>query len=104
MQLTENKQQRSKSIASSCRNLSAPPPHLTNPRSPIAPFLFDTNKPSKIIILIRALMKTKEKRFSIQYNFATYGTATLARRVVHPFARRHWFYFAWGRLMHDQGR
>src|SRR5580658_1601382 len=33
-------------------------------------FLFDTNKAHKIIILVRALLKTKEKRFSIQYKFA----------------------------------
>src|SRR5580658_1053354 len=32
-------------------------------------FLFDTNKPHKIIILLRTLLKTKEKRFSIQYKF-----------------------------------
>jgi hypothetical protein len=33
-------------------------------------FLFDTNKPHRIIIPLRALLKTKEKRFSIQYKFA----------------------------------
>ena len=33
------------------------------------PFLFDTNKPHKIIILPSALLKTKEKQFSIQYKF-----------------------------------
>jgi hypothetical protein len=132
--LTENKYQRSKSIASSCRNLSTPPPHatkhdsqgtdhasrFTNHRSlpthdafliatqilnldlthsqqtrkhfliatkydssarasalhvtdhdlRIASFLFDTNKAHKIIILMRALLKTKEKQFSIRYKFA----------------------------------
>jgi hypothetical protein len=46
------------------------PPHLTNHHSPIAPFLFDTNKGRKIIILARAPMKTKEKQFSIRYKFA----------------------------------
>jgi hypothetical protein len=52
-----------------------PVPHLTH-HSPLithhrsTPFLFDTNKAHKIIILVRALLKTKEKRFSIQYKFA----------------------------------
>src|ERR1700733_2555956 len=34
------------------------------------PFLIDTNKPHKIIIRRSALLKTKEKQFSIQYKFA----------------------------------
>src|SRR5580704_2623442 len=46
---------------------------LTNRDSAIAPFLFSTNKAHKIIILVRALMKTKEKQFSIQYKFAFRG-------------------------------
>jgi hypothetical protein len=33
-------------------------------------FLFDTDKPHRITIPLRALLKTKEKRFSIQYKFA----------------------------------
>src|SRR3984885_15616809 len=33
-------------------------------------FLFDTNKPLKITILLSAPLKTKEKQFSIQYKFA----------------------------------
>src|SRR6202050_5309605 len=50
-------------------------PHLTHPWSRIThrcprPFLFRTNKPHKIIIEPRALLKTKEKQFSIQYKFA----------------------------------
>jgi hypothetical protein len=36
----------------------------------LAPFLFDTNKPHKIITPPSALLKTKEKQFSIQYKFA----------------------------------
>src|SRR5580704_1196452 len=51
--------------------VSAPQPHLAaqDPRSTV-PFLFRTNKPHKINILSRAVLKTKEKQFSIQYKFA----------------------------------
>jgi hypothetical protein len=64
-------------------NAKAPAPHLTHHSSLIThlcltPFLFDTNKTHRIIILVRALMKTKEKQFSIRYKFAHRGTATLA--------------------------
>jgi hypothetical protein len=69
LQVIENKEQRPKSIASFCR-VVAPAPRLINHNSRIAPVLFDTNKVHKIIILIRALMKTKEKQFSIRYKFA----------------------------------
>jgi hypothetical protein len=43
----------------------------TNHQSPLTnhAFLFNTNKPHRITILIRPLLKTKEKRFSIQYKF-----------------------------------
>ena len=37
-------------------------------------FLFDTNKPHKIIIFVSLPMKTKEKPFSIRYKFALRGT------------------------------
>jgi hypothetical protein len=62
--------------------ISAPAPHLAHHSSRITrhcltPLLFDTNKAHKIIILMSALMKTKKKRFSIQYKFAHRGTATL---------------------------
>ena len=40
-------------------------------------FLFDTNNANKIIILVRALMKTKEKQFSIPYKFASRDIANL---------------------------
>ena len=41
LQLTENKHQRSNSIASFCRNLFAPPPHPTNDD---LPFTYDTSR------------------------------------------------------------
>jgi hypothetical protein len=40
-------------------------------------FLFDTNNANKIIILVRALLKTKEKQFSIRYKFASRHIANL---------------------------
>src|SRR5580692_6740102 len=60
-----------------------PAPHLTHHLSRfthrcLAPFLFRTNKPHKIIILPRALLKTKEKQFSIQYKFAVGSIGNLA--------------------------
>jgi hypothetical protein len=44
----------------------------TNHQSPLTnhAFLFNTNKPHRITILMRPLLKTKEKQFSIQYKFA----------------------------------
>ena len=46
-------------------------PRLTSRDPRIAPpFLFNTNKAHRIIIPISALMKTKEKKFSIQYKSA----------------------------------
>jgi hypothetical protein len=55
-----------------------PAPHLANHDSPIATFLFNTNKAHKIIILVRALTKTKEKQISIQYKFALGSIGNLA--------------------------
>ena len=70
-----------------------PAPHcLTHRHSPNAPFLFDTNKPNKIIILLRALLKTMEKQFSIQYKFAVGCTGNLAcpERTRRACASRSW--------------
>ena len=69
--MTENKQQRPILIASFSA-ISAPPPRLIHRSSPITcpsltSFLFRTNKPNKITIPLRPLLKTKEKHFSIQY-------------------------------------
>ena len=46
------------------------PPAATTHQSPPTPFLFDTNKTHRIIILLSALLKTKDKQFSIRYKFA----------------------------------
>ena len=72
--MTENKQQRPILIASFSA-VSEPAPHLTHHSSLIthhclSSFLFNTNKPHRIIIPMTALLKTKEKQFSIRYKFA----------------------------------
>src|ERR1700688_2388013 len=74
--MTENKQQRP-ILAGGFSGTLPPAPPLTDHSSLfthhcLTSFLFDTNKAHKIIILVRALMKTKEKQFSIRYKFALY--------------------------------
>src|SRR5580658_10662633 len=78
--MTENNQQRPKLIAS-FSGVSAAPPRLIHHKSPIThrrltPFLFSTNKPHRIIIPMRAPLKTKDKQFSIQYKL-TVGSICL---------------------------
>jgi hypothetical protein len=70
--LTPSQQTRKHFLIATFSRISAP--HLANHHSPIATFLFNTNKARRIIILVRALLKTKEKQFSIQYKFAFRGT------------------------------
>ncbi len=53
-------------------------PAVTTHQSPITPFLFDTNKTHRIITLLRTLLKTKEKQFSIRYKFAVGSIGNLA--------------------------
>ena len=72
-QMIENKQQRPKLIASFSAVLAptktkTPAPRLTHHR--LTAFLFNTNKPHKITVPKRTLLKTKEKQFPIQYKFA----------------------------------
>ena len=75
IRLARSQQTRKLFLIASFSAVSAPAPHLTNHDSRIGPpFLFDTNKPHKIIILTRAPLKTKEKRFSIRYKYASRGT------------------------------
>src|SRR5277367_3822413 len=76
--MIENKQQRPILIASFSA-ASAPPPRVIHHSSLIThnrptSFLFSTNKTNRIIVLIRAPMKTKEKQFSIPYKFAVGST------------------------------
>ena len=85
IRLTHSQQTRKLFLIASFSAISAPArrgeplPHLTHHLSRIThrcptPFLFDTNEPHKIIILPRALLKTKEKQFSIRYKFAVAST------------------------------
>src|SRR5271155_417894 len=76
--MIENKQQRPILIASFSA-ASAPPPRVIHHSSLIThnrptSFLFSTNKTNRIIVLIRAPMKTKEKQFPIPYKFAVGST------------------------------
>src|SRR5271156_5624350 len=75
IELTPSQQTRKYFLIASFSASLAPAPHLASldPRR-TAPFLFDTNKPHKIIILMSALLKTKEKQSSIRYKFAFRGT------------------------------
>src|SRR5271154_4982857 len=68
IRLTHSQQTRKHFLIASFSAVSAP--HFANHHSPIAPFLFRTNKPHKISTLPRAPLKTKEIKFSIQYKFA----------------------------------
>jgi len=70
IELTPSQQTRKHFLIATFSAISAPAPHLADHGSRIEPFLFDTNKPHKITILVSALMKTKEKQFSIRYKFA----------------------------------
>jgi hypothetical protein len=70
IKLTPSQQTKKHFLIASFSAISAPAPHLTNHDSRITSFLFNTNKAHKIIIPPSALLKTKEKQFSIQYKFA----------------------------------
>ena len=52
-------------------------PAVTTHQPPTTPFLFDTNKTHRIIIPPRALLKTKDKQFSIRYKFASRRAARM---------------------------
>ena len=92
IELTCSQQTRKLFLIASFSAISAPAPHhLTNHNPRIAPFLFDSNKAHKIIILTRALMKTKEKQFSIRYKFGvrSIGNPTRALRSCIGALRSH---------------
>jgi len=105
--MTENKQQRpiliaSFSAISAPARRGGPAPHFAH-HSPLishhclTPFLFDTNKAHKISILTKALMKIKEKQFSIRHKCPHRGTATLAcpERPRRGCALRFWVRALW---------
>ena len=78
IKLTHSQQTRKHFLIASFSASLAPAPHATN-RSPRSEsFLFNTNKAHKIIILMKALLKTKEKRFSIPYKFPSREITNLA--------------------------
>jgi hypothetical protein len=79
IELTHSQQTRKLFLIASFWASLAPAPHLTNHDSrKTAPFLFNTNKAHKIIILMKAPLKTKEKRFSIPYKFPSRHITNLA--------------------------
>ena len=83
--LTRSQQTRKLLLIATFSAISAPAPRLANHDPRIGPpFLFDTNKPHKIIILTRTPLKTKEKRFSIRYKLAPRGTGLPPRRACPP--------------------
>jgi hypothetical protein len=69
--LTRSQQTRKHFLIATKFDISAPASHLTD--HCLTSFLFRTNKPHRIIILARAMMKTKEKQFSIRYKSASRG-------------------------------
>jgi hypothetical protein len=79
IELTHSQQTRKHFLVASFSATLAPAPHLTNHDSrKTAPFLFNTNKAHKIIILLITPLKTKEKRFSIPYKFPSRHITNLA--------------------------
>jgi hypothetical protein len=75
IELTRSQQTRKHFLIAIIRPIFTSAPHPTHHLSLIThhcltSFLFDTNKPHKIIILARLPMKTKEKQRSIRYKFA----------------------------------
>jgi hypothetical protein len=83
MQLTENKHQRPKSIASFCRSL-APALHSTSHDSRIAPFLFNTNERTR---KKPNLFTTNKKAFPFDAleRFSGVLFDTFARSSIYPF-------------------
>ncbi len=74
IELTHSQQTRKHFLIATICSTFTPAPPLThhsslNTHHCLTSFLFDTNKPHKIIVLVSGPMKTKEKRFSIRYKF-----------------------------------
>ena len=103
--LTHSQQTRKHFLIGTIRPTFTSAPLLTHhlsliPHHRLTSFLFDTNKPHKIIILVSLPLKTKEKQFSIRYKFTLRGMGmpaevcpgTLIAGVFpnfHPGAARH---------------
>src|SRR5277367_1076599 len=79
IELTSSQQTRKHFLIASFSAVSAQPPHLADRNPRTAPFLFNTNKPHRIITLTRTPMKTKEKGFSIQHKFTVTNSQAQAR-------------------------
>jgi glucokinase len=97
IRLTRSQQTRKLFLVASFSAISTPAPRPTHHSSIIThhcltSFLFDTNKTHKIIILVRALMKTKENQFSTRYKFAvaSIGNPTCPERTRRACAFRCW--------------
>src|SRR5271156_6929683 len=100
IELTPSQQTRKYFLIASFSASLAPAPHLTSldPRR-TAQFLFDTNKPHKIIILMSALLKTKEKQSSIRYKFALRSNPH-RRALARPrFSHRPRFMYSAGPML-----
>jgi hypothetical protein len=78
IELTRTQQTRKHFLVTTKFDFSAPAPRLKIHNRRSESFLFDTNKAHKIIIVMRAPMKTKEKQFSIRYKFASRDIGNVA--------------------------
>jgi hypothetical protein len=98
IKVTRSQQTRKHFLIATFFGTLPPAPRLTHHSSLIThhcltPFLFDTNKTHRIIILMRTLLKTNEKQFSIRYKLRF---AILARTTNHDSqvtnhdAQRNW--------------
>jgi hypothetical protein len=93
--LTRSQQTRKHYLIGTIRPTSTFAPHPTHhssltTRHRVTPFLFDTNKPHKIITVVSLPLKTEEKLRSIRYKFAVGSTGLPA--VAGHLACAGWFW------------